>query len=88
METEGITINSTQGPQHFYFVTGLILGDNLGLNGMLDFVESFSANYFCRFCKMSKTDSQSTTTILPEMLRDKINYETDLMINDYSMTGI
>ena len=88
LETEGITINSTQGPQHIYFVTGLILGDNLGLNGLLDFVESFSENYFCSICKMSKTDSQSTTTILPEMLRDKINYETDLMINDYSMTGI
>lgn len=33
-----------------YFV---ILGDNLGLNGVLGFVESFSAHHPCRLGKIS-----------------------------------
>lgn len=30
----------------------LILGDNLGLNGILGFVEYFKGNNFCRVCKI------------------------------------
>lgn len=37
-----------------YFALGLLLGDNLGLNGMLGFVESFNAYHSCRLCTTSK----------------------------------
>ena len=33
-------------------------GDNLGLNGIIGLVESFSANHYCRFCMMSKDHCQ------------------------------
>lgn len=32
------------------FITVGVLGDNLGINSVLGFVESFRANYFCRLC--------------------------------------
>jgi len=44
----GITIVVNSISTKIYFVLGLILGDNLGLNSMLGFVQSFSANYYCR----------------------------------------
>lgn len=34
-------------------------GDNLGLHSLLGYVESFSANYFCRFCLVDKHTSQT-----------------------------
>lgn len=37
----------------------LLLGDNLGLNSALGFSESFSANFYCRFCTSSKTECSS-----------------------------
>lgn len=36
-----------------------ITGDNLGLNGILGYVESFSANYYCRMCLTDKTTAQT-----------------------------
>lgn len=70
-----------------YFSLGLVLGDNLGLNSILGFVESFSANYYCRVCRSHKSDLQY---MLKEskMIRDKTNYIDDLKTNDVSLTGI
>lgn len=48
---DGILINTPDGPKQIFFILGLIIGDNLGLNSKCDFSKSFSANYFCRFCK-------------------------------------
>lgn len=39
-----------------YFTLGLVFGDNLGLNSILGFVESFSANFYCRICYSPKSD--------------------------------
>lgn len=39
-----------------------ITGDNLALNGLLGFVESFSAAHCCRFCLTNKEDIQSVFT--------------------------
>lgn len=36
-----------------------VTGDNLALNSLLGFVESFSATYFCRFCLTNKEEIQS-----------------------------
>ena len=42
--------------RHFqiYFVLRLVLGDNLGINTILEFNKSFSAKYFFYFCKAHK----------------------------------
>lgn len=54
LENNGIIIKSSEEDKKIYFVLALITGDNLGLNGVVGMVESFSANYFCRICKIHK----------------------------------
>lgn len=36
-----------------------ITGDNLSMHSILGFLESFRANYFCRFCLTEKSSAQS-----------------------------
>jgi len=91
LENDGITIKSSEGDKHVYFVLALITGDNLGLNGVLGMVESFSANYFCRICKMHKSDTQDANIGCIEecaLLRDPISYKEDLKLNDYTQTRL
>ena len=49
LEREGISITIRHETKQIYFVMTLLLGNNLGLHSVLVFVESFSANFFCRF---------------------------------------
>jgi len=88
LEKDGIIINTPDGPKQVYFILGLITGDNLGLNSICDFSKSFSANYFCRFCKANKTLTHSLTEEDSSLLRNTNNYTTDIEINDFSQTGI
>ncbi|XP_052129168.1 uncharacterized protein LOC127750760 [Frankliniella occidentalis] len=48
LEENGILIELPDRTVRIYFLLGLILGDNLGLNGILGFVECFTANFCCR----------------------------------------
>lgn len=38
-----------------------IIADNLGVHGLAGFVESFSAEYICRFCTAKKSEIKSVT---------------------------
>lgn len=67
---------------------GLILGDNLGLNSVLEFSKSFSALHFCQFCKLDKKSCQICADSTELVLRNKIIYEEDVKINDVKQTGI
>ena len=85
MQTEGIIIETENGPERIYFALGLVLGDKLGLNSIFGFVESFNSNYFCRLCKMSKKETQFL------FIEGKVcseNYAEDVSLNDTSLTGI
>ncbi|KYN18886.1 hypothetical protein ALC57_08792, partial [Trachymyrmex cornetzi] len=80
-----------QGLKRVFFVLGLITGDNLGLNGVLGLVESFSACFFCRFCKMHKNDTQQVekgTTEDPALLRNVFNYNDNIQLWNVSETGL
>lgn len=70
-------------------ITVVIVGDNLGLNSMMGFVESFNAFYYCRFCKTPKCEMQKLLVLNEDtILRDKQNYEMDVRLNSQSLTGI
>lgn len=88
LETEGVLINTPQGEVKVFFPTVLLIGDNLGINSMCGFVESFSASYMCRFCKVSKNTTKSMTVEDLTCLRDSENYTNDVTINDWTKTGI
>ncbi|XP_055908809.1 uncharacterized protein LOC129943410 isoform X1 [Eupeodes corollae] len=71
-----------------FFVLVSCIGDNLGLNSMLGFTESFSCNFFCRICKMQKSDAQTAITENPFLIRNPKNYADDLKKHDVKKTGI
>lgn len=78
LQRSGIVLNIDGSQVRVYFALGLILGDNLALNGILGFVESFKANYFCRFCKTHRNETYTCCSERPESLRDVIDYERDV----------
>ncbi|CAH0546898.1 unnamed protein product [Brassicogethes aeneus] len=84
----GINIKCGSEVKTIYFSLGLCLGDNLGLNSMFGFVESFSANYFCRLCMIPKSESKVQCQKDKNKLRNRINYQNQLTLNDPCLTGI
>lgn len=71
-----------------YFELGLLLGDNLGIHSITGFLESFSANFPCRICKAKKDILKYQCEEDVSLLRNKQNYESDLVANNPSETGI
>lgn len=65
-----------------------LTGDNLGLNGILGFVESFVSNYCCRICSANKQQVQNLYHEDISLLRNEENYESQLLVDDSSKTGI
>lgn len=88
LEKSGILIDLPLGKQRVYFKVGLIIGDNLGLHGLLGFTESFVANYACRFCKMTLVQRAMASGEDETLLRNYGNYESDVKMHDMSKTGI
>lgn len=84
----GIEIKSGDTKVIVYFKLAVIIGDNLGLNSTLGFTESFSAKFYCRFCKCPKDHLRELTSETKCVLRNKTNYETDLSRNSLYETGI
>lgn len=49
LESTGITVSLASGEQKIVkFALSLVIGDNFGINSILEFVESFSAHHYCR----------------------------------------
>ncbi|XP_066589332.1 uncharacterized protein [Prorops nasuta] len=88
LSSEGILIKINGTVKKIKFQLMLIIGDNLGLNQVLGFVESFKANYFCRICKM--TYEETCTCVKEDLskLRLTRNYEGDVTLADIDKTGI
>ncbi|XP_043473588.1 uncharacterized protein LOC122505810 isoform X1 [Leptopilina heterotoma] len=84
---EGILINTASGIQRVYFLLGLILGDNKGLNEVLGFSGSFSANYFCRFCTRHKSNCAKDISEQCNFLRNPVDYERDIN-NGFDVSGV
>jgi len=88
LETNGIYINTQDGFKEVHFILGLFLGDNLALNSVSEFSKSFSANFFCRFCKAHKSKTHKLCEEDSLLLRNHTNYLEDIERNDFKETGI
>lgn len=88
LESEGINISTEDGHFHVHFLLGIILGDNLGLNSLLEFSKSFSANFFCRFCKAHKTATKLMHEEDLTCMRKIHNYSVDVASSNFIETGI
>nr|XP_054757254.1 uncharacterized protein LOC129263367 [Lytechinus pictus] len=87
LESDGIDIETDVFSGNIRFGVAQVVGDNMGVHGLLGFVESFSANFPCRHCKISRDEIQ-TQYIASSVLRNEHNYMEDVAINDVSATGI
>lgn len=88
LQTKGIIIN-VDGSEHLvHFHLAHVIGDNLGMNGIFDFVSCFTANFCCRFCKIHKDNLHFSCVENLDLLRNKNNYLEDVLMNDPSATGI
>ena len=88
LQHNGISITVGNEKKQLFFALILISGDNLGLRSVLGYVESCSANLFCRFCL---TEHKNLKTIFNEhdcILRNPENYDTLLSKNNVSVSGI
>lgn len=70
------------------FLLGIVIGDNLALNTILEYVPSFRANHFCRICTMSREEAATACYEALSKLRTIENYQRDLSLNDSKKTGI
>lgn len=85
--TTGITVNF-KNIRTVKFIVTLILGDNLGLNGILSFAEGFNHNVYCRFCRLKKDTMQKLLSEDVTFLRNHQNYCLDVENNNYTLTGV
>jgi hypothetical protein len=85
---KGVEFNLPHGTYTVYGTVVCLVADNLAANGVLGFVESFSANYYCRFCKMSKTDCQDSCRQSCALLRFTEDHTLDVATCDVAKTGV
>ena len=78
LQNDGIKVEIQNLKSEIFFQFVLAVGDNLGLHEMHGLVESFSANYFCRFCTMDKASLQGIFSEDQVTLRTQESYENDL----------
>lgn len=71
LETVGITLKCGRNLKAILVNSSC---DNLGANGVLGFVESFAATYYCRICELSLPECQKTVYEIKEKLRTKSDY--------------
>lgn len=88
LEEQGLVIKTSEGDCTVYFIVALVLGDNLGLNEILEFNISFSSIYFCRFCKEPKNVTQCQCTENNASMRNVLNYNRDVELQTPLETGI
>lgn len=88
LEVNGINFNINGEIVNVKFVLGLLLGDNLALNSLLECNKSFNANSYCRLCTTKKNEAENLCTEISENLRNRDNYDSDISKNDPQSTGL
>lgn len=85
LECNGVSIKTNNGDKTIYFTLLAILGDNLGLNSILGFNESFNSNFFCRLCKTPKDITKRQYCSDPLTYRTLQNYNEDCVTFSYGI---
>lgn len=88
LRKKGLKLSVQGGLKKVYFATTLVIGDNLGINSLFGFTESFSNTIFCRICYVTSEDSKSMVKEDETLLRTVEKYEEDIKNLDPSSTGI
>lgn len=78
LEKNGIEIETESGPTRIYATLVQFTGDNLAMNQILGFIESFAGDYCCILCLCKKSEMQLFTRENQCSLRSEEEYECDL----------
>lgn len=78
LERNGVSIKVNGKSEVVFIVLPQFLGDNLSINSCLGFMRGFTAIYICRICLMPKDIREQATKEMPELLRNKENFEEGL----------
>ncbi|XP_070527740.1 uncharacterized protein [Cardiocondyla obscurior] len=82
LSNTGIVIRNINDKEiTIYFVVVGLLGDNLGLNSLLGFNESYVSEYFCRICRASKSVTCCAKFEDVNLLRTSENYAQDVIFH-------
>ncbi len=85
---DGIELQNNIKHKKVKIIMCFLLGDNLGLNQLLGFVESFSALHFCRFCVLSKDECRVEIFENVDKMRNIGSYKKAIELNNSKETGI
>lgn len=89
LANKGIFVKTNDGKtKTIYFATEFCTGDNLGINSVFGFVESFNACHYCKICRNSKQNMQVQCKDDVSYWRNPENYEQDIIKNNETLTGI
>lgn len=88
LETNGFTLEVDGQFYKVYVCLVQVSGDNLGLNGILGYVESFTASYPCRVCKVKRDQFCHHLMESSSAIRTRETYDRDVIANDCSLSGI
>lgn len=89
LEEEGISVTADGETIQVYFCFSLLIGDNLGINGIQGFIKGFRGNFFCRICKLHRNEMSHYCNPVPiHRLRNVQNYEVDVALQNSNATGI
>lgn len=88
LRDDGLYITVNGQLKKIYFLTSLIIGDNLGLNGILGFGESFGNSRFCRICYASPEECRIMTKEDLSLLRTVDKYKLDIENIEPEKTGV
>lgn len=89
LQENGIKVKYCEFDVVLKFKVVCLTGDNLGLNGILGFVENFNAAHCCRICYANKEERQTNFYENAKLLRTKNKYLEDLHLKeDVATKGI
>jgi hypothetical protein len=88
LETKGLQVKVEGVVYQVYVSLMQVAGDTLGLNGILGFVESFTAAYPCRLCKVRRDEFSSTFSEIGTKIRSRNEFEKDILLCDTRLTGV
>ncbi|XP_051947874.1 uncharacterized protein LOC127619140 [Xyrauchen texanus] len=88
LEKEGVDIKTSSFEGTVKVSICQVVGDNLGLNAVLGFTESFARNYACRWCRVPKEVLRVQVKEDRGILRTAESNERDIGLDSVSDTGL
>ncbi|KAJ8677415.1 hypothetical protein QAD02_013202 [Eretmocerus hayati] len=88
LQTEGITLDLPTGPMKVIFKVRNLIGDNLGIHAICNFVQYFRTKFFCHLCLTEYSDISTKLTEDDCILRNPENYSEMLAKNNPQESGM